>query len=91
MVSTLIFSPRRLWRSASLTAPEDGLGDLGPAADDDEPLAEDLVQRPGHTAAAKVGQAIEDLDDPIFGQPFDLELHLDERPGRSRPSSAERC
>jgi hypothetical protein len=44
-VSTLIRSPRRLWRSASLTAPERDLGDLRAAADDDDPLAEHRSER----------------------------------------------
>jgi hypothetical protein len=39
---------------------EDGLGDLGPAADDDEPLAEDLVEGLGQAAAAKRRQPVED-------------------------------
>jgi hypothetical protein len=51
---------------------EDRLGDLGPAADDDEALAEDLVQGLGETAAPQVRHGVEDAGDLFFGQALDL-------------------
>jgi len=60
--------------------PEHGLGDLCPAADDDEPLAEYLVQRLGLAAAPQVRQLGEDLGDAFVEQPLDLQLDLNQRP-----------
>jgi len=61
---------------------EHGLGDLSPAADDDEPLAENLVQGLCHAAAADGLEPIEDADDLLFGQTFDLQLDFRHRAGR---------
>ena len=59
IVSTLIRSPRRLWRSASLHGAERDLGDLRAAADDDHPLAEDRAEGPRPADRLDVRQPVE--------------------------------
>src|SRR5664280_1454711 len=63
------------------------LGDLRPAADDDEPLAEYLVEGLRHPAAAEGREPVEDAGDLLFGQAFDFQLDFHHRAVRLvRPS-----
>ena len=43
---------------------ERDLGDLGAAADDDDPLAEDSLEGPGQVDPADVLEAVEQRDEP---------------------------
>ena len=59
---------------------ERDLGDLGPAADDDDPLAEDPCRAPGQVdGCGRPSRPFERRDERVLGDALDLELDLDER------------
>ena len=59
--------------------PERDLGDLGAAADHDDPLAEDAVEGPRQVDGPHVVEAVEGLDQRRLGDALDLEFDLGER------------
>ena len=72
MVSTLIRSPRRLCRSASLHRPEGDLGDLCPAPDHDDALAEDASERPRQVDGPDVLDRFEGTDELVLRDTLDF-------------------
>ena len=55
------------------------LGHLRPAADDDDPLAEDAVERPRQVDGPDIRQGLEGVDEGRLLDALDLELDLGER------------
>ncbi len=68
---------------------EGDLGDLGAAADDDDPLAEDPVEGAGGVALADAGRAGDRRVDDLLVEPLDLDLGLD-RGEPAAPSAPRR-
>ena len=58
---------------------ERDLGDLRPAADDDDPLAEDGPERARQVDRPDVGERREVRGQRVLGDALDLELDLDQR------------
>ena len=77
---------------------ERDLGDLRAAADDDDPLAEHAIERPGQVDRADVVDRLERRDEAVLGDALDLELDLGERrvaldpaDRGQRPDPTRRC
>ena len=95
MVSTLIRSPAQVVAVGLAHRPERDLGDLRPATDHDDPLAEDAVEGAGQVDGPHVVEAVEGLDQCRLRDALDLELDLRQRRvaldpanGRERPDPA---